>query len=79
MDIAGKFLSILINICQQCPVSALKQMTGSFSFQIKINRISAIDVMHDLRQVSGGCLKQNMIMVIHKAVTMNDRFITLAG
>ncbi len=63
MDIAGKFLSILINIYQQCLVSALKQMTGSFSFHIKIIRISAIDVMHDLRQVSGGCLQQNMVMV----------------
>ena len=31
---------------------------------------------HDLRQVSGRRLKQKVIMVVHKAVSMNQRIVS---
>ena len=47
------------------------------TLDIEIARVSAVDMLHDPRQVSRWRLKQKVIMVIHKAVSMNHRVVSL--
>jgi len=52
-------------------------MPGPGTLDIEIGRVSPVDMLHDLRQVSGRRLKQKVIMVVHKAVCMNQRVVSL--
>jgi hypothetical protein len=54
-----------------------KQMSGSITFDVKIGRIRAVDMPHNLRQITRGRLKQQVIMGIHHAVCVNERIISL--
>jgi hypothetical protein len=46
---------------------------------IEIGRVSPIDVMKNLRQIPSGSPQKKMVMVVHKAVDMNDAPIPLMG
>jgi hypothetical protein len=52
-------------------------MSGSITFDIKIGRIRTVDMPHNLRQITRGRLKQQVIIGIHHAVCMNARIISL--
>ena len=52
-------------------------MPGPGTLDIEIGRVSAVDVLHDPRQVSRRRLKQKVIMVVHKAESMNHRGVSL--
>ncbi len=52
-------------------------MSGSITFEIKIGRIRTVDMPHNLRQITRGRLKQQVIIGIHHAVCMNARIISL--
>ena len=52
-------------------------MPGPSTLDIKIGGVSAVDMMHDLRQVSRRRLKQKVIMDVPQAVSMNHRVVSL--
>ena len=52
-------------------------MSGSTTFDIKIGRIRAVYMPHNLRQITRRRLEQQVIMVIHHAVCVNERIISL--
>ena len=54
-------------------------MTGSLSFDIEIGRVSAIDMLHNLGQISPGRFDQKMVMIVHKAVYVNNRAVAFGS
>ena len=52
-------------------------MSGSITLDIKIGRIRAVDMAHNLRQITRRRLKQQVIMGIHQTVRVNASIISL--
>ena len=52
-------------------------MPSPGTLDIKIGRVTAVDMLHDPRQISQRRFKQKVIMVGHKAVGMNHRVVSL--
>jgi hypothetical protein len=46
---------------------------------IEVDRVCAVDVPYDLRQIARGCRHEEMIVVVHDAVCMDDCFISNDG
>ena len=47
-------------------------MARSFALCVEVVGICPIHMLHDLRQIARGCFQQQMIMVAHQAVGMNN-------
>jgi len=47
-------------------------MARTIPFDIEIGRVGTVDVAQDLREVAGWRLQEQMIMIVHQAVDMND-------
>jgi len=54
-------------------------MTGTASFDIEIGGIRSIDMVQNLGTVASGGFKQEVIMIVQKAIGMNDSPISLLG
>lgn len=52
-------------------------MTAALSFDIVIGGICTVDMVHDLRQIPARSLQQEMIMIVHQAVSVNEGAIAL--
>ena len=77
MDVAGEFRCVFIRFNQDSLESALEQVAGPFSLNIEVGRISSVYMPHDLRQVACRCLQNQVEMVVHQAVGMDDGVVTL--
>ena len=47
-------------------------MPGSFPLGVVIRGVRTIDVMHDLGQIPGRRLHQQMIVIVHQTIGVND-------
>ena len=72
MDISGQFQEIGILIDQDAPISPLKEMSHAAILTVEVSRITTVDPVHDLQQVSLGSLKCEMIVIAHENKTVND-------
>jgi hypothetical protein len=60
---APPFLQLPISL-NLPPVSPLEKVTPTASFDIEIGSAGAIDIVQNLRKISSGSLKQEVIMVV---------------
>jgi hypothetical protein len=54
-------------------------MSGPFPFDVEVGRVRAVDVLHYLGKVALRRFQQQMIMVAHQAVCMNNCAVSLRG
>jgi hypothetical protein len=54
-------------------------MTGPIPLHIEISRIGTIDVVKNLGEIGTRGFQKEVVMVVHQAVGINDRIISLRG
>ena len=65
MDIARKFGKIAVGFHKDGFKPTLEQMPVLIAFNIRINGVGCIDILHNSGEVWLGCLYKQMIMVAH--------------
>ena len=54
-------------------------MAAPCPFDIKIGGISAVDMVHDLGKIAGRRIQQQVIMVVHQTIGVDDRMVSFGG
>ena len=78
MDISGKLFGIFIGIHQNRLVAPLQKVPGSFALGIEVHGIGAVDMLHNFGQISQGGFNQQMVVIVHQAVNMDNGAISLS-
>jgi hypothetical protein len=79
VDVAGEFKKIVVSIDEDGFVSSLKKVTAPVSFPVEVSGIGAADEMHDGAKVCVGRLPQQMIVIPHKDIGMEDESVPFLG
>ena len=72
---AGELKKIAVAIDEDSFVSSLEQVTAPVSLRIEIGSVRAADEMHDGTEVCVGRLPQQMIVIPHEDIGMEDKAI----
>jgi len=54
-------------------------VTRTVPLGVNVIGVCSVDVMEDLREVAPGGLQQEMVMVVHETVGMDDGSISIVG
>ena len=79
VDVAGKFRRVLVGLNEDRLEASLEKMPGPLPLDVEVGGVRAVYVPHDLRQVPFGRFQQQVIVVAHQAIRMDDRAVTLCG
>lgn len=77
MDIPGKFHGVVVLGYEERLVAALEKVAEPFSLDVEVRGVRAVDVPHDLGQVGVRGLDEEVIVVAHQAVSVEDGPVTL--
>ena len=72
MNVTGKLDKIGVSIDKDSLESSLEEMAVSLAFPVKVSDVADIEPLNGFAEVSFLGLQQEMIMVIHQAIGMND-------
>jgi hypothetical protein len=70
---------VFVGINEDRLVSSLEEMAKPAVSLIEVDRVRAVDVPNDLRQIARGCRYEEMIVVVHQTVGMDDCFVSDSG
>jgi len=72
VKVPAQFQKIALLVNQYGLVSSLEQMAASFPLAIDVCCIGAVLLVHDLAQISRGCFDEQMVVVGHEDIAMED-------
>src|SRR3974390_2148708 len=72
VNVSAQFQQIAILINQDGLVSPLEKMAASFPFVIDVCGVRAVQVVHDMAQISCGGFDEQMVVVGHEDMAVND-------
>jgi hypothetical protein len=73
MNVGANLSSVFLCLNQDRFETALKKVTATPMLFVEIDRIRRIDRMYDSRQMPPWGFDEQMIVISHKAIDMNDR------
>jgi hypothetical protein len=72
MNITGKLSQVLICFDQESLESALKEMTSSLSFSVKVSSVTDVYPFDGSTQIGFRSFDQKMIVIAHQAIGVNN-------
>ena len=72
MNITGKLDKIVVSIDKDSLESPLEEMAVSLAFPVKVSDVADIEPLNGFAEVGFLGLQQEMIVVVHQAIGMND-------
>lgn len=72
MDVLGEYFSIAFRFDKDGPVPSLKKMATTLMFLVEIDGVCRIQKVHHARKIAQRRLENQMVMVGHKAIDMDD-------
>jgi len=79
VNIAAEFQQITVAVNNDRFITPLKQMSASLALDVKVGGVRAIQIVHHLGQVCLRRLQQEVIMIPHQHVCMQDTTESLPG
>jgi hypothetical protein len=75
VKVSAQFQKITLLVNQYGLVSPLEQMTVSFPLDIDVRSVRAIHVVHDFAQISRGGFDEQMVVIGHEDIAVEDKAI----